>query len=121
MAYDNMSENNLLETIIGMRTGIIKPEHENLYWSEFDNTVLISNFNNGIGISELAVLLNRSEQAVYQRLRALGFFEIYCKHRHREKKMEEKCMYDENSCLCNHCKLIYTDKCSRYSSQYNNE
>lgn len=109
-----MSENNIIETIIGMRTGVIKPEHENCYWSDFDNSLLITNYNNGAGISELAVLLNRSEQAIYQRLRALGFFERYCKHRHHEKKMEEQCLYDAN-CLCNECKLIYTDKCLRHS------
>ena len=107
-----MSEDIVLETIRGMRAGIIKPEHENWFWSDFDNELLITNYNNGIGISELAVLLNRSEQAIYQRLRALGFFDIYCKHRRREKK-EEKCLCGAN-CLCSECILRKTEYCPRY-------
>ena len=60
--------NNKQELLIALRNGVIPSERSGEYWEEDEKTKLRQMFWNGKGISEMAVDLQRSENAVIQQL-----------------------------------------------------
>lgn len=71
------------------------------YWSPEDNEKLREMFDQFYGITEMAVLLNRTERAVYQQILALNLYERIYPSRKRALK---------HQCQCNNCFL--SSECS---------
>ena len=63
-----MSELTIQEKLIAMRTKGEGMENDGQFWTEEDRTRLIEEHTDGMGISELAILLSRSESAVIQQM-----------------------------------------------------
>ena len=73
-----------------------KPLHEGSYWSDYDKDELRRMFDTGIGITEIALTLERSEQAVMQMIEKLDLFR---RQQHpRRRKKERQC-----GCICRNC------------------
>lgn len=52
--------------LIALRTGERIPKQTN--WNDTQDTILVSMYQSGVGLSEIALYLNRSESAVVHRL-----------------------------------------------------
>ena len=99
--YD-MKDNgtNSIERIKAMRQRTGGIEHEGFYWSEAERRQLKTDYENGIGLSEIAAKLQRTETAVVQQLIQLGT--VKKAQRRRSKKAV---------CLCSQCLA----KCEKYT------
>lgn len=80
------------------RTGGI--EREGLYWSDAERQQLKTDYEDGIGISEIAAKLQRPETAVIQQLIQLGAV-----------KKARRCRIKKAGCLCGQCLA----KCEKYT------
>ena len=88
--------------IIAMRTTGAGLEKDGLVWSDEDKRKVEDLFHTGAGISEIALLMQRSEPAVLQQLVKEKFFQNETKSRTRTKR--------EQSCLCPNCASYETCK-----------
>lgn len=59
---------NLVEQLQSLRCGEHLPDNRNGYWTEEQDKALIKSFDNGVGVSEIAVTLGRTELSVIGRL-----------------------------------------------------
>lgn len=76
--------------IIAMRSGDFDLENDGQYWSEADKRMLIDFFNEGIGITKMALEMGRSEPAIVQQLVKERMFE----HETQTRRSRER------SCIC---------------------
>ena len=104
MNEDN-SENNqsIWDELIARRRGYHEDKRYREVWSPEEIEMLRKSFNEGHGISEIAVLLQRSERAVFQRLQQEDLF------REINKKNPEN--QNINKCKCKKCEL--KDSCPK--------
>ncbi len=102
-----MKKKELTDQAIKRRNGEIKPERENITWSKEDNKLLKKLFDRGVGITEIAIILDRSERAVCQKLDIMGSYDKEKNHRNSYRS----CL--EDKCLCNICNLKRSNKCSK--------
>ncbi len=84
--------------LLALRNGERAPQRSGEYWTEEELRSLTIKFENGVGISEIAVQLDRTEVAIYQQLEKKGFLANQCKPRNRRKR--ERITQD---CLCPFC------------------
>ena len=96
------------EKIIAMRTSGAGLENDGLMWTDADRKTIAELFHNGIGITEIALKVKRSEPAVMQQLVKDKFFQNETKSRTRAKR--------EQSCLCPNCAQY--ESCKREQDQY---
>ena len=92
------------EQIKAMRQRTISLKHEGCYWSDDDRRQLQNLFEQGVGITKIALTLERSETAVFQQLRALN---LYVKIRSSQK------IGINDGCLCWKCHK----ECSNHQTQ----
>lgn len=86
--------NNKQELLIALRNGIIPSERSGEYWEEDEKRTLKEMFWNGTGISEIAVDLQRSENAVIQQLLLMRV--LTPPHNTRQSGCRRKrCIYEE--------------------------
>lgn len=69
MNQDVMNQNELL---VALRNGEVLPERSTAYWTPEERAELERLYNEGKGISEMSLLLQRSEGAIFQQLVAMG-------------------------------------------------
>lgn len=93
-----MNENNFKEIVRNMRRRTTRLEREGDYWREEEKERLICLFNEGIGLTEIAILLQRTERAVSQQIEKLGLYndEVPVRRRKSEKTP---------ACLCSRCQM----------------
>ena len=60
------------ELLLAIRNGEMHPERSTAYWTPEERAELQRLYRDGQGISEIALLLQRSESAVFQQLLAMG-------------------------------------------------
>ena len=84
------------------RNGRIIPEHYGDYWSEDDRQILKSMFEEGEGISEIALRLERSESSVFQQLISLNMFADNRTSRARKRTL--------SGCRCETCTVPDCDR-----------
>jgi len=84
-----------------MRNGSMRPEKYGDYWTEEERELLCRLFDEGNDISEIAIILQRSEGSVVQQLLFLGKFQ--CSAPSRAKR--SSC----SGCKCKTCTL--TEDC----------
>ena len=84
---------NILKTI---RNGQVQPERSSEYWSDAEREQLRRQYENGTGISEIALCLKRAESAIMQQLFVVGLLSNNTR-RHRKAKLKQ--------CICPECPL----------------
>lgn len=91
-----MSEkfDNSRELLIAIREGKIPSERSGEYWSDAEKDELRRLSMAGDGISQIALMLQRSENAVFQQLAVQGLLALQGKPRERGKN-EPKCRCPE--------------------------
>ena len=78
-------EYNRKELLKAIRENTVVPARNGEYWKEDERQLLVSMYNDGVGISELALYFQRSENGIIQQLTALGVMRApkerrtYCK------------------------------------------
>lgn len=99
-----MTKNDLMTMRIN-GTGL---DHDGWYWKPEDRTQLLQMFYEGMGISEIALTMKRSEPAIMQQLCKEECFRNEVKKRNRKKKLKNRCRCGE--CLNSDiCKMKRTD------------
>lgn len=83
-----------------MRTEGAGLENDGQYWSEADKSILLALFNEGVGITEIALKLGRSEPAILQQLVKERMFEHETQVRRSRKS--------KNQCQCPTCSYYET-------------
>ena len=92
-----MNEHGLEETIKSMRNRNRRLDREGDYWSQSEKDRLHNLFDEGIGLSEIAIRLQRTEPAVFQQIEKMDLYQrkSYPQRRRSSTKSE--------SCLCQQC------------------
>ena len=101
------------QTIKNMRQRTARMEHEGDYWSDEEKRQLRILFEQGIGISEMAVRLQRSERAIYQQIEKM---DLYGRKANPKRNQKQKAP----SCLCSRCKCA-RNACPRYPESQSNQ
>ncbi len=70
-----ITEENYAESVKNMRNRTIKLEREGDYWTDKERKRLKDLFGDGTGITEIAVLLQRTEPAVMQQIEKLDLYQ----------------------------------------------
>ena len=91
---------NQQELLLAIRNGEIHPERSTAYWTPEERAELQRLYRDGQGISEIALLLQRSESAVFQQLLAMGMLAGQGKPRQRSPR-QIKCQCPK--CLEREC------------------
>ena len=91
-----MMNNNLQQSLHELRSHRKLPEREGEYWSDEERENLSRKFNEGAGISEIAITLHRSEPAIMQQIEKLDLFD------RKENPWRQRAARQLN-CLCGRC------------------
>ena len=91
-----MMANNLQQSLRELRSHRKLPEREGEYWSDEEREDLSRKFNEGAGISEIAVALHRSEPAIMQQIEKLDLFD-------RKENPRRQRAARQLNCLCGRC------------------
>ena len=90
-----MFRNGCEESVKNMRNRTVRLDREGDYWTAEEKEALVQKFNEGEGITAMALDLQRTESAVIQQIEALDLFG-------RKKKNP---VPKPPCCLCANCKL----------------
>ncbi len=103
-----MMRENLKNTLIkSMRANAVALERAGDYWTAEERDKLRTMFDDGTGISEMALILQRTEHAVTQQVEKLDLY------RRKEYPQRNRNPMKAQSCLCGTCQLDRT-LCPRY-------
>ena len=86
------------ETTIAMRTGELTLSREGEYWTEEERTCLILWYEQGMGYTEMAIRLQRSENASAQQINLLKLRRQYPSKMRKHHKVIKA-----SGCLCSEC------------------
>ncbi len=97
------------ESVKNMRKRTVRLDREGDYWTEEERCELRKKFDEGEGITAIALALQRTESAIIQQIEIMDLFE-------RKKKNPTP---KEPRCLCTNCKVDpascpFKDRCPRY-------
>lgn len=98
-------ENNIDITskILKLRSGHPENDNRNGYWTDKEDKDLLRMFYDGVGITEIAVILGRTEPSVVQRLLISGAFQRQTRPRAHKDPSEKKPPKDPK-CRCEKCR-----------------
>lgn len=96
-----INENELRQSLKGLRSKTTRAGHNGDYRSKDENERLTAMFYDGVGISEMAVLLQRTEPAVMQQIEKL---DLYMR---KSKPSRRKNSYRNAGCKCPSCPVRY--------------
>ena len=91
-----MMDNDLQQSLRELRSHRKLPEREGEYWSDEERENLSRKFNEGAGISEIAVALHRSEPAIMQEIEKLDLYDRKANPRRQRTARQA-------GCLCGRC------------------
>ena len=94
-----INEKDFAEIVRNMRHRTSRMEREGDYWDVAEKEQLIRLFNNSIGITEIAVQLQRTEPAVIQQIEKLDLY------KRKENPVRRRRSVKVPECLCNRCQL----------------
>lgn len=89
----------LKQSIINMRNRTVRLDREGDYWTEDEKNQLIAMFNQGMGITEISITLQRTEPAIIQMIEKLDLYN------RKENHQRRKPQFKEPVCLCNTCDM----------------
>lgn len=95
-----MSDEGFLEAVRNMRNHESNQERAGEYWSDDDKRRLKEMFARGIGISEIAIRLQRTEPAVYQQSEKMDLYNRKDNPKRRKTAANKNC-----SCHCPTCEV----------------
>lgn len=84
-------------TVQNMRRRTTRLDREGDYWSQAEWDQLIRLFEEGMGITEIAIRLQRTEPAVFQQIEKLDLY------RRRENPQRARAHRARRGCLCSAC------------------
>lgn len=87
------------QCVINMRNRTVRLDREGDYWSEDEKNQLITMFNQGMGITEISITLQRTEPAIIQMIEKLDLYNR--KGNQQRRKPQPK----DPVCLCNACDM----------------
>lgn len=90
-----MFQDTYTESVKNMRNRTVRLDREGDYWTADEKETLVRKFNEGDGITAMALELQRTESAVIQQIEAMDLFGRKKKH----SAPRQPC------CLCANCKL----------------
>ena len=91
-----MVSENLTECVKNMRSRTVRLDREGDYWTKEERDELVRLFYEGVGITSIALILQRTESAIIQQIEAMDLF-----GRRKGKNTPSK----QPRCLCSSCKL----------------
>lgn len=94
-----MYDNKCAESIINMRNRTVRLDRAGDYWTEDEKSQLKLLFETGVGISDIAVQLQRTEPAIMQQVEKMDLYN------RKASPMRRKSAPKEPVCLCNNCQL----------------
>lgn len=86
------------ETVKNMRNAFSRLERQGDYWSKEDKEKLDKMFHDGTGITEMAVILQRTESAIMQQIEQQ---DLYCR---KQNPSRQRNTVSPSQCLCAVCK-----------------
>ena len=101
------TENKFLEMVRHMRMRTMRMEHEGDYWTKEEQEELRSLFNQGTGITEIAIQLQRTEPAVIQQIEKLDLYQ------RKQYPKRRRIIPNAWECLCPVCKAA-PHSCPRF-------
>lgn len=87
------------ESVKSMRNRTVRLDREGDYWTEEEKQQLIRMFNDGEGITAIAIQLQRTEPAIMQMIEKLDLYN------RKEAPARRKSAPREPVCLCVNCKV----------------
>lgn len=90
-----MLEHDCTESVKNMRNRTVRLDREGDYWTAEERESLAQKFHDGVGITAIALELQRTESAVIQQIEAMDLFG-------RKKKTSSP---RQPRCLCSVCQL----------------
>lgn len=106
-----MNPEEIKQKTMTMRSGMVRMLRDREYWTAEDIETLKNEYYAGTSINEIAIMLDRSESAVYQKIEQLGLC-IRSAVSSRRRNGTAK----EGVCLCESCKCD-SSVCPRCSGQ----
>ena len=94
-----MDNQEFTETVRNMRNRTARMEREGDYWTDDEKQELVRLFNSGVGITESAVRLQRTEPAVGQQIEKMDLYQ------RKDNPKRRRNTFKEPECLCSTCPL----------------
>lgn len=101
-----ISEKEFNQAVINMRTKTCKLEREGEYWTPEEREQLVEMFHEGIGMTKIAVILQRTEVAAMEQAKLLGLYPAFAPKK-RSAKRHLRCLCPDckkDPSFCPHCK-----------------
>ena len=96
------------EKILQMRSNASFSKHNKNYWDKKNDAALRKMYNEGYGISEMALKMGRTENSISKRIKDLRF-DV---RRYNTKGRNSK----KDGCLCDRCSLYKSRECNGATS-----
>ena len=110
--FDNEAKKT--ETIKNLRRRTCRLDRQGEYWSEDERKQLRDLFDEGVGITEISIILQQSEIAVWQQILKM---DLYNSHEHPLRTSRG---FRPPVCLCDACQLD-RNACPRCIHEHNGE
>ena len=94
------------QAIRNMRNRTLQLDREGDYWSEDEKELLAKLFCEGVGISEMSLILQRTERAIAQQIEKM---DLYGRQRYPQRRKTPR---KDSGCLCDVCTAA-DDVCPR--------
>lgn len=107
-------EDKFSEIVRHMRIRAIKMDREGDYWTQEEQDELRQRFDQGTGITEIAILLQRTEPAVIQQIEKMDLY-----HR-KQYPRRRKDPFKALNCFCSTCR-VDPYFCPRYKDDLHEE
>lgn len=108
-----INEHGLREAVQSMRNRTTRLDREGDYWNDDEKEKLRFLFNNGEGITEIAIQLQRSEPAVMQQIEKMDLYQ------RKEYPQRSRNTSRAPRCLCENCSLdrAFCPRCTAYTGE----
>lgn len=94
-----MTEHELTEGVISMRNRTVRMDREGDYWTDEEKEQLVKLFQEGEGITAIAIRLQRTEPAIMQQIEKMDLY------RRKAAPVRRKGAPKPPTCLCINCEL----------------
>lgn len=91
------------ETVKSMRQRTTRLDREGDYWTDEEKQRLRTLFGQGVGITETAVRLQRTEPAVVQQIEKMDLYGRSSRPKRRKKSKSPRCLCDACECVGSNC------------------
>lgn len=104
------------QTVINMRRRTVRLEREGDYWTKEEKEALRRLFNEGVDITEMASILQRTEPAIIQQIENMDLYE------RKKNPIRRKSHTKGPGCLCKkcvHCKTCQAvrERCPQFKEE----